>query len=358
MNAVILAGGQGTRLWPMSRKDKPKQFFSILSDLPMVVEVYDRLRSTFSEDQIYIATLEPFVPLIKELLPSLNPNQILTEPEKRDSGPAMALAAWNLAKHGKEDEPMVFIPTDHYIADINRFLRALTIGADLVSNTSKMVDISVDPEFASTTLGYTKIGERKELIDGVEVYEFSGHTEKPDYATAKTYVDSGKYLWHANYYMWTPKLLLEAYKKHAPEIYALLEKMDSAEVSEAEKYYGQMPSVSIDYAITEKIDPKDVLIIKGDFGWSDIGAWDVLHDRLRHRQADENQNVIKGDSITIETSNSLIYSQDKKIIATIGLSDMVIVDTEDALLVCPKGRAQEVKSLIQKLRDQDLNHYL
>ncbi len=359
MNAIILAGGQGTRLWPMSRRDKPKQFFSILSSYPMIVEVYNRLAHQFSADQIYIATLEPFVPITKELLPELKDTHFFTEPSKRDSGPAMALAAWRLQKEGKGDEAFVFIPTDHYIADIDRFLHTIAIGGQLVNETGKMVDISVTPEFASTTLGYTQIGDQFKTIDGIEVFAFAGHTEKPDHAKAKEYVDSGKYLWHANYYMWTPKLLLEAYKKHAPEIYTLLEQMDVASSKEdKDALYDKMPSVSIDYAVTEKIDSEDVLIIKGDFGWSDIGAWDVLHDRLKQKQADENQNVLKGDIIALETSNSLIYSQQNKMIATIGLSDMVVVDTPDALLICPKGRSQEVKKLINKMKSNKLDNYL
>jgi len=359
MNAVILAGGQGTRLWPMSRQDKPKQFFSILSSFPMIVEVCNRLSAQFSQDQLYIATLEPFVPITKELLPQIKEDHFFTEPSKRYSGPAMALSACRLKQAGKGDEPFVFIPTDHYIADIDRFLHTLAIGEQLIKKTGKMVDISVTPEFASTTLGYTKIADQFSVIDGVEVYTFAGHTEKPDHAKAKEYLESGKYLWHANYYMWTPTLLLQAYKKHAPEMYALLEQIDKADSKEqADELYAKMPSLSIDYAVTEKIDPEDVLIIKGDFGWSDIGAWDVLHDRLKQKQADEYQNVLKGDVLTLETSNSLVYSQQNKMIATIGLSDMVIVDTPDALLVCPKGRAQEVKKIIDQIKSNKLDKYL
>lgn len=359
MNAVILAGGQGTRLWPMSRKAKPKQFFSILSDLPMITEVYQRLEQEFERHEIYIATQEAFIPLIKACLPGLDDDQILVEPAKRDSGPAMALAAQRLMDFGKGDEPFVFIPTDHYIADANRFLETIKIGGGLVRSTEKMIDISVAPEFASTNLGYTHIGELHDARNGIEIYSFKGHTEKPDYQTAKEYIESGQYLWHANYYTWTPRLLLEAYKEHAPEIYEGVQQIASTQSKELQlELYNAIPALSIDYAVAEKIDPSRVLIIKGDFGWSDIGAWDVLYDRLKQKEADEQMNVTKGRVMTLDTSSSLIYAQKNKLVATIGMNDLVVIDTEDALLICPKGRSQDVKKMISLLTDSDYKDHL
>lgn len=357
MNVVILAGGQGTRLWPMSRKDKPKQFFPILSDAPMIVDVYERLRKRFDKNQIYIATVPELVESIKAFLPEVHQEHFFIEPSKHDSGPAMAYAAFRLGELGKGDESFVFVPTDHYIADEERFLDALLVGKELIEETGKMVDISVAPQFPSTALGYTHIGEKFETRLGVEVYHFLGHKEKPDQKTAQQYIESGSYLWHANYYMWTPKALLSAYEKHAPDIYRILMEIKS-HPEQLETLFATMPTISIDYAVTEKMNPQDVLIIRGDFGWSDIGAWDILYNRLSYSLDEGDTNVTKGKTVSLGTNNCLIYSQPKKIIATIGLDDLVIVDTEDALLICPKNRSQEVKDLIKKIRESGDEEYL
>ena len=188
----------------------------------------------------------------------------------------------------------------------------------------------------------------------MKFYEFAGHKEKPDFETAKKYVKSGEYLWHANYYMWSPKGFLDAYKEHAPEMFSILKKIEIELKGEnrqdkIDELYSSMERVSIDYAITEKINPKEVLIIKGEFGWKDIGTWDTLHENLL-TQADERQNLVKGDKVNIDTSGSIIYGKKGKVIATIGLDDMIVIDTDDALLVCPKSRAQDVKKVIEELK--------
>lgn len=357
MNAIILAGGQGTRLWPMSRRMKPKQFFPILSDLPLIAEVYERLRIEFEPEHIFVATLEPFKPLIQALIQELPEENIFTEPAKRDSGPGMALAAWEMQKRGLGADPMVFIPTDHFIGDSERFLQTILLGGQLVNETGKLIDISVTPEFASTTLGYTKIGTKQLTREGIDVYEFVGHTEKPDMQTAMQYMQSGDYLWHANYYTWTPDKFIEAFEAYAPEIHKLLVKMDKANERERAEHFQQMPSISIDYAVTEKMDPQDALIIRGDFGWSDIGAWDVLHSRMLKQKGDEQQNVTKGNVVALETRNSLIYAE-QKLVTTLGINDLVVVDTEDSLLICPKSRAQDIKLLIKHLEESGFDQQL
>ncbi len=356
MNAVILAGGQGTRLWPMSRRNKPKQFFELLSEHPLIVDAYHRLRPRFEPSQIHIATIPEFAEMIAKLLPEIPQENYFIEPHKRDSGPAMAFAAFSLKKLGKGDEPVVFIPTDHFIAQENKFLDALAVGEQLIQETGKMLDIAILPRFASTELGYTQIGASYGKYGDVEVFQFASHKEKPDRKTALGYIQSGSYLWHANYYMWTPSLLLEAYGKYAPEIASLLEEI-SAEPDHLEEIYGRMPVRSIDYAVTEKMDPFQVLIIRGDFGWSDIGTWNVLYDRLSELNG-EDGNVVKGKTVTIDSNRNLIYGSNEKLIATIGIHDMIIVDTKDGLLICPQSRASEVKTLLAKVEHEGLEDYL
>ncbi len=357
MIAVILAGGQGTRLWPMSRKEKPKQFFDIISDEPMIVDVFKRLRKTFTPDDIYLSTQENFVGQIKQLLPNLPEKNILVEPLKRDTAPAKAFVINALIQEGRGKESVAFIPTDHFIANEELFLKSLEVADKLIQETGKMLDIAVVPNEPSTALGYTQIGERYKDIDGVQVFTFKGHKEKPDYQKAKEYIASGEYLWHANYYMWTAEKFFSAFKKYAPEIASIIEEMNTTESAEEKKsFFAKMPKISVDYAITEKMNPEDVLIIRADFGWSDIGTWSVLYNRLKENE--EHGNVLKGEVTEIDSRNNLVYGEKGKMIAMIGVNDMIVVDTEDALLICPKGRSEDVKALIKKLEDSTHQDYL
>ena len=250
---------------------------------------------------------------------------------------------------------MAFIPSVHYIGRTDKFIASIKKAEEVILETGKLLDISIHPTNPNTALGYTKIGNEVFNKDGVEFYQFLGHTEKPDFKTAQGYLESGDYLWHANYYMWTPRLFLEAYQKYAPNIFTDLEKikqhLQNNQPEEVDKIYRQMEKISIDYAIMEKMNPENVLIIKGSFDWKDIGAWDTLHENLMTK-TDERRNLVRGERLNLDTSGCLIYGNDKKIIATVGLDDLIIVDTEDALLVCPKSRAQEAKNIVQELKER------
>ncbi|MEK7190019.1 MAG: sugar phosphate nucleotidyltransferase [Patescibacteria group bacterium] len=360
MNIVILAGGVGKRLWPLGRKNNPKQFFPVVGKKPLVKETFDRFAKTYGAKKIFFSTTVDLLPYLKKLFPKLSAEQFIVEPSRRDTGPAMGFAAVKLFLQSP-DEPMVFVPSDHFIADVKKYLACFKIGEKLIKETGKMLDIGVVATFPSTVLGYTKIGKKCGNFGGVEVYNFAGHTEKPNYATAKKYLASGNYLWHGNYYMWTPRLFLNAMKKYAPTVHAPLEKiknlLTSGKQKEIVKIYAGIEKISFDYAVTEKIDKKDALIIKGDFGWNDIGAWDVLHNQLKSG-ADVKGNVMKGKVVHHDTDNCLLFGHGGRVLATLGMKDTIIVDTEDAILVCPKERAQDMKKLIEKMEAGGLNKYL
>lgn len=355
MNFVILAGGVGERLWPLGTPGKPKQFHALVGDEALLAQAVGRVssfvipsgaqraesrdltdeisrlrpasRGSARNDNLFFSTSAQYQPLIKELFPDVADGHYIIEPSRRDTGPAMAYVAARLMEIAP-DEPVAFIPSDHTIGDVEHFRATLAVAEQLIRETGKMVDIGVPAEFPSTVLGYTHIGKKLEERDGVDVYEFLGHTEKPDRATAEKYCASGEYLWHANYYMWTPRKIMEAVERYAPDL-----------LTDTQK-------ISFDYAITEHMDPKDVLILKGDFDWSDVGAWDVLYNKLASAPG---ENVTRGEVVALDCKGSLVFAQGGRKVGVIGLKDMIVVDTPDGLLVCPKDRAQDVKKLTSQM---------
>jgi len=362
MKIVILAGGGGTRLWPLSRDSKPKQVVPLWRGRTLLEETINRLKGKIPSRDICILAEESLAREIKKL-PVVRKQKIniLLEPGKRDTGPAMAWAAAHLADVSP-DEPLLFLASDHHIRDNESLWETIKVQERLVKQTGKLLDISIIPEFPSTSLGYTKIGELSKKSNGIEVYEFLGHKEKPNFEDAKEMISSGKYLWHANFYMWTPEKFLSAYKKHAPAIFRGVmkakKKWQGGKKKKAMDIFNNIEKVSIDYAVTEKLSPKNVLIIKGEFGWSDIGSWSALHDE-QMTEGDSSKNVIQGEWVGLETSNSFIMTHSKKkIIATAGVDDMIIVDTEDALLVCPRGRCQDVKRIVEELEKKNKKKFI
>ena len=295
---------------------------------------------------------------VKKIFPAVSDDHLIVEPEKRDTGPAMGFVAAVL-ELTLPDEPIVFLPSDHYIRDHEVFQRTLRVADRLIREHGCLVDIGVTPSWPNPNLGYTHIGKKVDGQNGVSIFEFLGHTEKPPYEIAKQYLEEGSYLWHASYYMWTPRKFMEAFENYAPEMATVLrsiqQTLHDSTTPRLHDLYNQLPKTSFDYAVTEKMDPIDVLIIKGDFGWSDIGAWDTLHDRL---STEENNNVTKGRSILIDTENSLIYAPEGKTVAVLGMKDVVVVDTGDALLVCPKSEAQRVKEIISQLKENNFHDVL
>ncbi|MBD3300577.1 MAG: NTP transferase domain-containing protein [Candidatus Moranbacteria bacterium] len=365
MKIVILAGGSGTRLWPMSRRNSPKQFSKVMGKKTLLEITLNRFKKEYSLDKIYISTTPGYYKNVIKILPDFKVQNIIVEPEKRDTAAAMGYVAAVLSVDDPS-EPLAFVASDHYIKDNNLFLQTLEIAEAEIKRTGKLLDIGIVPEYPSTALGYTRIGAQVRTEKGIEIYEFLGHKEKPSYKVAQKYFDKREYLWHGNFYMWTPEMFLEAFKKYAPEVYKPLEEIRDILKKDKKsivykgrrstkkqmligKIFRKIPKTMIDYAITEKMKPRDILIIKGEFGWSDVGSWNDLHKRMLNK-ADSKGNLVKGNWMGVDTTHSLVYTTSGKMVATIGLDDMVIVDTKDALLVCPRGRSQDVKAIIEKLK--------
>lgn len=342
-----MAGGQGTRLWPLSRRHTPKQFLSLLGEEAMLSQCYGRLRALLQPSDIYVSCVPEFAPLVRRLLPELPADHLIAEPGRRDSGPAMAFVAKILSLHGHGQEPLAFIPTDHAIEHESRFLDTLRAGLELAAETNGFVDIGITPTAPLTTLGYTKIGEEIEKRHGVSVHRFLGHVEKPKAEVAEQLLASGEYLWHGSYYMASPEVLLAAYKQHAPEIFDVVDGYMPDEDDWTRRFLSLKP-VSIDFAVTEHLPADAMRVLKGEFGWSDVGQFAQLKEWQERTGVAAN----RAKHVSIGSTGCLVISRPDKMVATIGLQDVAIIDTTDALLVCPLDRAAEVKRLVELLEEE------
>lgn len=351
MKFIILAGGSGTRLWPLSRTHRPKQFTRLMGEVTMYEETIHRILDRWTRNNLYVSTNEKFAQLIQSLSSDISPDHFIIEPARRDTGPAMGYVA-ALLELTDPDEPIAFVPSDHHIQDVATFQTMFTVAEKLIQEKSVLVDVGVTPTFPNIHLGYIRTGNQVAKEKGIELYEFSGFKEKPDLETAESYLKQGNYLWHANYYMWTPRKFMEAYEKHSPthgkHLRAIQAAHQKGDTKVVEEHFLAMEKISIDYAIAEKLDPGTMWIAKGDFGWSDLGSWDMLYEELKHEQ-DSSKNLIRGHWQGIDTSGTVVYGNGNKLVATIGVENLVIVDTDDALLVCDRARAQEVKKVVEEL---------
>lgn len=340
---VIMAGGGGTRFWPLSRKATPKQLLNLSGKEIMVNEAIDRL-APVAKDGVFIVTNA----LQKQKMLSLlngrvESDRILSEPAARNTSACIGYAAMEiLKKYG--DGIMVVTPSDAYIKDNGAFAGVLKTAIAAAENTGKLVTVGITPTFPATGYGYIQYANSNEKAKPVLKF-----VEKPDENTAKSYIKSGNFVWNSGMFVWKASVILEKFRELLPEVYAYLEKIAAAfgapdEKEQIEKIYPLIPSVSVDYGIMEK--SSDILVVPGEFGWNDVGSWDtfgVLHT------ADKNGNVQIGDALAIDTANTTVYSSGK-LVAAVGVDNLIIVETGDAVLVCPKDRAQDVKKIVDELK--------
>ena len=344
MKFVILAGGSGKRLWPLSTKEKPKQFHSFLSERSLLQEAFDRLSFVQPED-IFVATNEEYVPLVKEQLPELPDENIISEPHLRDTAPCMSFATKYLESKFGPDETVSIIYADHLIKDTAEFERKIRQGHELAANEDKIVIAEVTAKDPNPNLGYVHLGKQ---IEG-DVYELGGFREKPDIKTAEEYVESGEYLWNTGLYIWKISTLLKHLEEFSPEICEVLNSIE--DFHDCADQYAKFPKISLDYALMEKIDPNEVRIIKADLGWSDIGTWETLFKELASHDRD---NLQEGRVFTIDTTGSVVINQqsDKKV-AVIGETDKVVVVTDTSILICPRDESSRIKDVIDQIESEE-----
>lgn len=348
-----MAGGGGTRFWPLSRKRVPKQLLNLDGKEVMLNETIDRLSGIVEKEDVFIVTNEEQVELTRLITSDrVLENHILAEPSARNTAACIGYGAVEiLKKYG--DGIMCILASDHYIKEEETFKNVLKKAIETVEETDGLVTIGIKPTFPSTGYGYIK----NEAIEGKEYKTVLEFVEKPDIDRANSYIEAGNYVWNSGMFVWKASTILKYFERLLPDIYDKLmiikESMGTASESEVIKaIYDTIPKISIDYGIMERADR--VYMLEGDFGWNDIGSFDALPALY---PSDTKGNVVRAESVLIDSSNNIIVG-DRKLIAGVGIENLIIVDTEDALLICKKERAQDVKEVVTALERSERRHLL
>lgn len=352
--ALIMAGGRGERFWPRSRKNLPKQFLSLTDDGKTMIQLtVERILPLVGLEDIYIATNRDYKALVREQLPDLPEENILCEPVGKNTAPCIGLGAVHMAKkYG--DATMLVLPSDHLIKYNKIFLNTLRDACEVAEQGQNLVTIGITPDAPETGYGYIKFVPEETVGHAFAVERF---VEKPDLETAKEYLATEQYFWNSGMFIWKLSTILSNLEEHLPELYAGLSRIGAAIGTEQEneileREFQAFSSESVDYGIMEKA--KNIYILSGSFGWDDVGSW-LAVDRIR--KSNEFGNVISGNAVTVDTKNSIIQGGEK-LIATVGLDNLIVVDTQDALLICDKEHAGDIKKVLENLRICNRNEYL
>jgi len=348
--AVIPAGGSGTRLWPASRSARPKFLLPLPGPLSMLQATVERLLPLVPPANMLIVTGAPHAGAVAAQVPEVPKENIIVEPQARGTGPAIGLAAALFARRDP-DAIMGSFAADHHVADPIAFRQAIRAAAE-AAREGYLVTVGIQPTYPETGYGYIRCGEILFHREGLAVHAVEEFKEKPDLATAERYVASGQYQWNASMFVWRAQTLLDAMRRLLPDVYELLTEIAAAwdrpdRAETMERLWAQLPEVTIDHGIMEHAD--NVAVVPASFGWTDLGDWHSLAELLA---SDAGDNVAVGaEHIATDTRGTLVFG-DGRVIATLGVEDLVIVDTDDVLLVCHRSRAQDVRRIVDRLRGQ------
>jgi len=346
--AVVLAGGRGERFWPRSRESCPKQFLKLLGERTMLQQTVDRLAGLVDPEGVFIVTGMEYVDLVRQQLPGVPAGNVIGEPCGRDTAAAVGLGALHVARRD-ERGVMLVLPADHYIGDARRFRQVLAGAAAAAAEGGHLVTLGIKPTRPETGYGYIRRGGPYKTFSGVTAYLAEQFTEKPDLERAAGFLAQGNYLWNSGMFIWRVDLIRRLIGELLPELDRGLRKIDAAlaggEAGPAvEEVYPGLPKISVDYGIMERAP--NVLVLPGDFGWDDVGSWTALE---RHWETDAANNVLDARGVFLDTRGCLVSSP--RHVATLGVEDLIIVDNGESLLVCHKDRAQEVKKVVQALKE-------
>ncbi|MEI6125414.1 MAG: mannose-1-phosphate guanylyltransferase [Pseudomonadota bacterium] len=356
MYCVIMAGGKGTRFWPRSRAAAPKQLLDIIDEKTMIQETVSRVAGLVPKERIIIVTAKDHAADLHAQVPDIPERNILVEPFGRNTAPCICLAALKI-KAASPDETMIVLPADHYIGNPPAFLRLLEAACAAAQQTGCLVTLGVTPDKPETGYGYIQCGAPAGSYGEKDFFRVTGFHEKPTLETARKFVAEGIYLWNSGMFVWKVSAVLAAIERYLPGIYEelagavpFLGKPEAGQALAAA--YTAIESISIDYGVMEKAD--NVITVKGDFGWNDIGSWSAIYEIARK---DAQGNAVRGKVIAVDSENILAYSP-RKLTAVVGLKDVCIIETDDALLVCAMDRAQDVKRVVAELEKRGEKKYL
>jgi len=358
MYAVIMAGGEGTRLWPASRGSCPKQFLSILGGDPLVVQTLDRLKDLVPPERVLCLINRRHQEVARRLLGGLPRENLIVEPRKRDTAPCIGLAAEIIRKRAG-DQTIVCLPSDHIIQPSEGLRECLRHAESIVeSDPQALYTIGIRPTFPATGYGYILRGEAVKEIDGQTVYEVAGFHEKPSMAVAEAYFDSGDYFWNSGIFFWRTDAVLEAIRRRLPELAEglaqLVPDLDTPRMEAAlARVFPRLPRISIDYGILEQADR--VRVVEGRFAWDDVGTWRILRG---HVPADDHGNILQGKAVVMDSSACVLSSTGEHLVTALGVRDLIIVATPDATLVTTRDNVERVRDLVARLKDQRLDRYL
>lgn len=356
MYGVIMAGGSGTRFWPRSRYQKSKQFLKIFGKKPLITQTIDRIEKIIPHNQIFIISRQDQQEQLDAICKKIPRENKIYEPTGKNTAPCIGLAA-TLIDHQNPDAVMVVTPADHLVIDTDKFKKVLSRGISVAREHEGLVTLGIKPDQPATGYGYIQIDKELESNKKIKAYSVKTFAEKPDLATAKRFLKCGDFYWNSGIFIFKVKTLLKAFEEFLPEIYEGLQEI--RKYIGTKKYddslknvYKQIRSISIDYGIMEKAT--NVFLVEGDFGWSDLGSWDQVY---RLSDKDSNGNVKQGDVVTHQTSNSYIHSSDG-VVAVLGLDDVIVVRSEDAVLVAKRDRSEDVKKLVDLMKQKRFKKYV
>jgi mannose-1-phosphate guanylyltransferase len=356
--ALIMAGGAGTRLWPLSREQWPKPVLPLVDSKHSMFQIsVERLQPLFPPERILVIANPILNAQLREQAPQIPLENFIDEPEGRDTAPAVGLGAIHIQRRNP-DAVMAVLTADHFISDVARFRQLLEVACQSAAG-GDIVTLGITPDYPATGFGYIERGNLIRALAGTDIYSLSRFVEKPDQQRAEEFLRSGRYSWNSGMFIWSVRRLLEEFAAYAPDISAILSQLSST--INAPGYnrlltesWESMPKISVDYALMEHIHERS-LVIPVDIGWNDIGNFEALYDILSKDQ-DQHATVSPANPIHLDSQRILVMS--KRLVATIGLEDLVIVDTDDVLLVCPRNRSQDVKQLVEIIKQRQQNEYL